>query len=99
MFYLLLICVFVEFDQTIHLRPVHFTMCKLHLHFLKKKERKKLQWESFIELPNITKLEIKLKSPYLQHLFRLIRGMNLSNRTLLFASWNAILSRRVTDHR
>ena len=61
MFYLLLICVFVEFDQTIHLRPVHFTMCKLHLHFLKKKERKKLQWERFIELPNITKLEIKLK--------------------------------------
>lgn len=65
MFYVLLrvlvtlICVFVKFDQTVHLTPMHFTMCKLYLNFFKKV--KKLYLERFTELPNITKLEIKLK--------------------------------------
>ena len=48
---------------------------------------KKLCSEGFIELPNTTKLKVKLKES-LQQLFCFLRHVTLTKRMLLFASWN-----------
>lgn len=84
----ILMYIFVKIDQILgSLHSLCISCVSLCLLF----KAKKLCPERVIELPNITKVEIKLKVFFCKICLTLLRSVKLIERTFLFVSWNALV--------